>query len=403
MAKYDLIEPSTEETILLDDQLWEELIELTDGAAALCFQCGVCTANCPWGAVRQEPLSVRTFMRQAQLGFQNGNESLWLCTTCAQCEAYCPRGVNIPDVFRGLRTIAWKRRAVLPGLPSLMWSVYWNNNPWSQPPSQRSNWAQNLEIPLFDPQVHEILLYIGCTSSYDRRSQNIARAVVRLLRAAGVAFGYLGEDEPCCGEAALSLGHKPYFREIAGDTAQVFRERGVGKIVTVSPHCYDVFANHYHDLPDDFQPMHYTQYLAALLDEGRLAPSTFKQPIKHDEGEGLKVTFQDPCYLGRHNGEYEAPRRLLEIIPGVELVEMESHAVDGLCCGGGGGRMWLETAPGERFSDLRMGEARSTGAEILVTACPFCLVCLEDSAKLMKMVELQVLDVAEIAAMALSD
>lgn len=403
MAKHDSVEPSTEEIILLDDQLWEELIELTDGAAALCFQCGVCTANCPWGAVRQELLSVRTFMRQAQLGFQKGNESLWLCTTCAQCEAYCPRGVNIPDVFRGLRTIAWKRRAVLPGLPSLMWSVYWNNNPWSQPPSHRSNWAQNLDIPPFDPQVHEILLYIGCTSSYDRRAQDIARAVVRLLRAAGVGFGFLGVDEPCCGETALSLGHKPYFREIAGGTAQVFCERGVGKIVTVSPHCYDVFANHYHDLPDDFQPMHYTQYLTALLDEERLAPSTFKRPVSQDGGEEVKVTFQDPCYLGRHNSEYEAPRRLLRTIPGVELVEMESHAVDGLCCGGGGGRMWLETAPGERFSDLRIGEARRTSAKILVTACPFCLVCLEDSAKLMKMAELQVLDVAEIAAMALGD
>ena len=401
MANHNSVDTLSEGTILLDDQLWERLLELTDGAAALCFQCGVCTANCPWGAVRQEPLSVRTFMRQAQLGFRNGNDSLWLCTTCAQCEAYCPRGVNIPDVFRGLRTIAWERRAVLPGLPSLMWSIYWNNNPWSQPPSQRSNWAQNLDIPSFDPQLHEILLYIGCTSSYDCRAQNIARALVRLLRAAGVRFGFLGENEPCCGEATLSLGHKPYFREVAEGTARVFRKKDVGKIVTISPHCYDVFANHYPDVSEAFQPMHYTQYIAALLDEGRLEPRTFKEPVGYGGGEGVKVTFQDPCYLGRHNSEYEAPRRLLEVIPGVELVEMESHAVDGMCCGGGGGRMWLETPPGERFSDLRMGEVERTGADILVTACPFCLVCLEDSAKLMKMADLQVLDIAEIAALAL--
>lgn len=390
-----------EDSILIDDELWEELIELTDGAAALCFQCGVCTANCPWGVVRQEPLSVRTFMRQAQLGIRNGNESLWLCTTCAQCEAYCPRGVNISDVFRSLRTVAWERRAVLPGLPSLMWSVYWNNNPWSQPPSQRSLWAQSLDIPQFNPQVHEILFYTGCTSSYDRRAQEIARALVKLLRAAGVQFGFLGEDEPCCGEAALSVGHKPYFREIAEGTAQVFREKGVSKLVAISPHCYDVFKNHYQHVSDDFQPLHYTQYLVELLDEGRLGPSAFTQPVGKASDEGVKVTFQDPCYLGRHNNEYEAPRRLLAAIPGVELVEMESNAVDGLCCGGGGGRMWLETAPGERFSDLRMLETERTGAEILVTACPFCLVCLEDSAKVMKMADLQVLDVAEIAARAL--
>ena len=157
-----------------------------------------------------------------------------------------------------------------------------------------------------------------------------------------------------------------------------------------------MFKNHYPDAGDGFQPLHYTQYLAQLVDEGRLKPAMFAQP-----GEEVKITFQDPCYLGRHNDEYEAPRRLLEAIPGVELVEMEDNRLDGLCCGGGGGRMWLETPPGERFSDLRMEDAGRTGAGILATACPFCVVCLEDSAKVLKQKDLRVLDVAEIAARAL--
>lgn len=382
------------EVIVIDDEIWERLIELTGGAAALCYQCGVCTATCPWGEVKQEPLSVREFMRQAQLGFQNGNESLWLCTTCAQCEVYCPRGVNISDVFRGLRTIAWEKRTTMAGLPSLLWSVYWNNNPWTQPPSQRSGWAKGLDITEFNPLEHEILLYAGCTSSYDRRAQSIARALVELLQAAGVSFGYLGEDEPCCGESVLSVGHKPYFLEIAQSTSTLFQERGVADLVTISPHCYDVFKNHYPDSTGGkgITPHHYTRYIRGLIEDGRLI---------FDGQLDVRVTFQDPCYLGRHNGEYQAPREILAAIPGVELVEMENHGMDGLCCGGGGGRMWLETPAGERFSDLRVEQGVQTMAEYMVTACPFCAVCLEDSAKMQKGRPLQVLDVAEIAALAL--
>lgn len=378
--------------ITLDDLLWEHLIQLTNGAASLCYQCGVCTASCPWGVVRQQQLSVRTLMRQAQLGLGNGGQDLWLCTSCAQCEAYCPRGVNISDVFRGLRTIAWEINAAETGLPSMLWSLFWNDNPWSQPPSQRAAWVGELEIPVFNSQEHEILLYVGCTSSYDRRATEIARALVKVLNAAEVSFGYLRKHEPCCGEAALSVGHKPYFEEIARETARVFDEFGVRELVSISPHCYDVFKNHYPSDQRGFRPRHYTQYLADLVDQGRLA---FHTPLE------TKFTFQDPCYLGRHNHEYQAPRRLLEAIPGVELIEMQAHGIDGLCCGGGGGRMWLETAPGERFSDLRIQQALDTQAQTLATACPFCLVCLEDSAKQIKDKTIQVLDIVEIAARAL--
>lgn len=382
----------SEEILRIDDELWEQLIELTDGAAALCYQCGVCTASCPWGLVRQQPLSVRALLHQAQLGLKGNNGSLWLCTTCAQCEAYCPRGVNITDVFRSLRTVAWEHHHPEVGLPSLLWSIFWNNNPWSQPPNQRVQWAGNLNIPIFNPHKHELLLYIGCTSSYDQRSQKIATALVHLLRAAGVEFGYLGEEEPCCGESVLSVGHKPYFTEVAAHTAEVFQERGVTNLVTISPHCYDVFRNHYPSYSPDFRPLHYTQYLAGLITEGRLG---------FERSQNVRITFQDPCYLGRINTEYAAPRQILNSIPGVELVEMESSAQDGLCCGGGGGRMWLETPLGERFSDLRVEQAFQTGAAVLGTACPFCVTCLEDSLKGSGNKGLEVCDVAEIAARAL--
>jgi Fe-S oxidoreductase len=222
----------------------------------------------------------------------------------------------------------------------------------------------------------------------------VARALVQVLRAAGVAFGFLGNDEPCCGEAALSVGHKPYFREIAQQTAQVFADKGVTRLMTISPHCYDVFKNHYPAVGQDgILPQHYTQYLAQLIENGRL---TFSSNLP------TKVTFHDPCYLARHHGETAVPRHILQAIPGVELVEMEHSGVNALCCGGGGGRMWLETEPGQRFADIRIRESLATGAEVLATACPFCMACLEDSLKAQRIQELAVMDVAEIAALALS-
>jgi Fe-S oxidoreductase len=378
--------------LVIDDNRWQELVDLTGGAASVCYQCGVCTAVCPWTEVRSEPLSVRTMIRQAQLGFLAEKPELWLCATCAQCETYCPRGVDICGVIRGLRYLAWKQRAIPSGLPSLLWSIYWNNNPWTQPPSLRAQWARDQNIPIYDPDEHEILLYIGCTSSYDRRAQNVARALLRLLNVAGVSFGFLGEDEPCCGEAALSVGHKPYFLEIAEETARLFAGKGVTRLVTLSPHCYDVFKNHYPSGPDRFEPIHYTEYLEQLLEAGRL---------KLTRSLPLQISFHDPCYLTRHNADADTPRRVLAAIPGVEMREMAHAREDALCCGGGGGRMWLETEPGQRFADIRVREALDTGAEILVTACPFCIVCLEDSLKASRVSDLQIMDVAEIAVMAL--
>ncbi len=379
----------THESRVLDDDLWEELIELTDGAASPCFQCGVCTASCPWGLVRDETIIVRDLVRRAQLGINDGQESLWLCTACAQCEAYCPRDVPIAEVLRGLRYMLWKRRKSLDGLPSMLWSVYWNNNPLFQPPSQRMGWAKELDIPIFDPSRDDLLLYIGCTSSYDRRSQRISKALANILQHAGVTFGVIGEDEPCCGEAVLSVGHRPYFEEVAERAAQVFKARSVSRLMTVSPHCYDVFLNEYTSVHESFFPMHYTQVLDELLTTNRLVlRGTLEE----------RVTYQDPCFLGRRNQSFEAPRRILESIKSLEFVEMEHSREDALCCGGGGGRMWMETPANERFSDMRVREAVGTDASLIATSCPYCVACLEDSIKALKIPNLRVLDIAEIVS-----
>jgi len=397
--------------VQLDDELWERINALTDGAAAVCFQCGECTAVCPWGLVREGALNVRSMMRQAQLGVKLWDDDLWLCSSCAQCEAYCPRAVEIADVFRALRGIGWQERTVEPGLPSMLWSIYWNENPWSQPPSQRFSWAKDLEVPIFDPQRHEAALYVGCTASYDRRVQRVAAALVRVLGSCGAKFGCLGDREPCCGEPVKSVGHNPYFEEVVHSSARVFRDMGVQKLVTISPHCYDVFKNDYPEVLGGgfIETMHYTQYLSELIHNGQLdlTPGVLNGEIKEGIGKQLRemveVTFQDPCYLGRSNGEYAAPRYVLGALPGMVLLEMEDKEVDGLCCGGGGGRMWLETPPGERFADLRVQQAADTGASILATACPFCLVCLEDSLKAAGDLDMRVLDVAEIVWESMED
>jgi Fe-S oxidoreductase len=379
------------DSILLSDEIWERVDKATGGAAAPCFQCGVCTAICPLGLVKGETISIRKMVRQAQLGLPGWADGLWECTTCLWCESRCPHEVNITKAILGLRQLAWKEREIPEGLPTLLWDIYFDGNAWGRPPSERPLWTKGMAVKEFSPD-DEILLYVGDDAAYDRRIQKVARALVSLLEAAGVTFGTLGEREPSCGDAVRSVGNEEYAAEIIEANARLFQEAGVKTVVTISPHSYDMFANRYPNLSGEFRPLHYSQYLAELIEGERL---------KFEKELPLKVTYHDPCYLSRRNGICDEPRQVLQSIPGLELVEMERSREDTLCCGGGGGRMWMETAAGERFSDLRIPEAAATGAEVVVTCCPHCLSCLEDSLNVIGKGKLRVMELAEVAQLAL--
>jgi len=377
--------------ILLDDASWERVAEATGNAAAPCFQCGTCTAVCPWGLVAGPTIGVRSIVRKAQLGIDGWAADVWRCTTCGACESQCPHQVPISDVIIGLRSLAWKDEQLPEGLPAVMWDLYWDGNPWGRPPSERSRWAAGLDVPRFDPAVHDLLLYIGCTASYDRRAQKIARSVVSLLQTAGASFGTLGDDEPCCGDPVRSLGNDAYFNQLVAANTTRFTDSGVKDIVTVSPHCFDTFDQYYPGLSGSVRVRHYASLLEEFVAGERLA---------FEGAGGQSVTFHDPCYLARHQDETRAPRSVLNAIPGTELTEMARSGESTLCCGGGGGRMWIETPAGERFADARVREAALTGAEKLVTTCPHCVACLEDAISVTGTKQLSLLDLSEVAVLA---
>jgi Fe-S oxidoreductase len=211
---------------------------------------------------------------------------------------------------------------------------------------------------------------------------------VEILKKAGVSFGILGEKENCCGESIRKTGEEDLFKRLAKDNIKTFVDSGVKRILVASPHCYHTFKNEYPQFMVNFEVVHLTQFLAELINDGRLE-------LKTDYPK--KVTYHDPCYLGRHNGVYDEPRNILNSVPGLEFHEMAESRWDSLCCGGGGGRVWMETQKGERFCDLRIDQAIDLDVEQLVTACPYCISMLEDSRLTMDVAEkIEVKDITEV-------
>ncbi len=368
-------------------EMMDELAKAGGSSLNLCYQCGMCTATCPWTEVRGE--SLRKMLRLAQLGLGGlEGDFLWLCTTCRACVARCPRGVDIPNVIRAAREFVTAVGAEPERLKTVRGHLASVHNPWGGKPEERARWADGLNVRPFEAGM-DLLLFVGCTAAYDPRIRTVARALVRILDAAGVRYGILGNDEACCGDPALRIGDSALFQSLAGQNLATFWKRGVEHVVAISPHSYTALKQEYPKLGGTVEVEHYTQLLARLLDEDRI-------PLR---GNGDRhVTYHDPCYLGRYNGVYEEPRKILESVPGVRLDEMERSRADSLCCGGGGGRIFLETPPGERFSDLRIAQAERTGAEVLCSACPYCVLNLEDSSKTVAKSPLVVRDVAEYVA-----
>ena len=363
--------------------------EAGGGADKFCYQCGKCDTVCPWNRVRRFP--VRRIINQAKFGvvpFES--QDIWLCTTCGNCVQRCPRGVEIIDVMRAMRRVLVTDGVVptsIPNLRGFMTSIASVGNPWGQEPQDRANWAKDLGVKEFSEGT-EVLYFSCCYTSYDPRLKKVAQATADLLTKAGVDFGILGAKEMCCGESVRKAGNETLFKRLARENIKTFIENGVKKILVSSPHCYHAFKNEYSEFKVNFEVVHTSQYFPQLINEGRLKPT--KEYRK-------QVTYHDPCYLGRHNEIYDEPREALKRIPGLELNEMSESRQNSLCCGMGGGRIWMETAKEERFSNLRLEQAREVGAEVLATCCPYCITQFEDSRLTLKDSEcIQIKDITEI-------
>jgi Fe-S oxidoreductase len=340
-------------------------------AFKLCFQCGLCDVVCPWNTVRI--FSMRKIVREAAFGMTDiESEDIWRCTTCGRCPQQCPRDVKQIESGVALRRIATEY-GVFPTaarpIRAVRGSLMGEGNPMNEARKNRANWAEGLSVNTFTEGM-EILYFPGCYLCYDPRLKKVARATADILNRAGVDFGILGAKENCCGESIRKTGDEEVFKRLARENIKTFIDHGVKKILVSSPHCYHTFKNEYPEFKVNFEVVHISQYLFELIHKGRLALT--KEYRK-------KVTYHDPCYLGRHNGIYDEPRDVLKKVPGLDLVEMPESRIDSLCCGGGGGRIWMETLKGERFSDFRLEHAIAVGAEVLVTSCPYCIANFEDS------------------------
>ncbi|MBW2003129.1 MAG: (Fe-S)-binding protein [Deltaproteobacteria bacterium] len=372
-----------------------DVIKANGGEAfKLCYQCGLCDTVCPWNRVTT--FSMRKIIRQATFGLTEiESEDIWRCTTCGRCPQQCPRGVKIIESGVSLRRIATEYgvfpTSVKP-IRTVSASLTAEGNPIGEKRKNRADWAEGLSVKSFIDGM-EILYFPGCYPSYDPRLKKVARATANILNVAGVDFGILGAKENCCGESIRKTGDEELFKRLARENIKTFIDNGVKKILVSSPHCYHTFKNEYPEFMVDFEVVHITQYLFELIDAGRLELN--KELEK-------KITYHDPCYLGRHNGIYDEPREILKKIPGLELIEMPESREDSLCCGGGGGRIWMETPKSERFSDLRLEQAIGIGAEVLVTSCPYCITNFEESRLALEDQEdsevLEIKDITEIIA-----
>ncbi|MBU0496295.1 MAG: (Fe-S)-binding protein [Chloroflexi bacterium] len=357
-------------------------------AVKSCYQCGMCDTVCPWNRVTT--FSIRKLIREATFGLSEIGEEIWRCTTCGRCPQRCPRDVKQIEDMVSLRRMATGYglfppsvrpvRAVSAGLTA-------RGNPFGGERETRGDWAKGLSVKAFTEGM-EVLYFPGCYLSYDARLKKVAVATANILSKAGVDFGILGAKENCCGESIRKTGNEQLFKHLARENIKTFVDHGVKKILVSSPHCYHTFKNEYPEFMVNLEVVHISQYLLQLINEGRLELT--KEYRK-------KVTYHDPCYLGRHNGVYDEPREVLQRIPGLELSEMAESREDSLCCGMGGGRIWFETPMSERFANLRLEQAIGVGAEVLATCCPYCITQFEDSRLTLTDSEvIQIKDITEI-------
>jgi Fe-S oxidoreductase len=397
----------------VEDLTWKEILDTYS-----CTECGRCQNVCPaWNTGK--PLSPKLIvMNLRDHLFQQGpaildarrtgserqnvplnpdvieDEVVWDCVTCGACMQECPVNIEHVDHIVDMRRNLVMGESRFPAeAGTLLRNLENSSNPWGQAQSERADWARGLDVGVLeDSQAPEYLYWVGCAGSFDERAQRISQSVVRVLQEAGVPFAILGSRELCNGDPARRIGNEYLFQELAKRNIETLNGAGVRKVIVNCPHCFNTLKNEYPDFGGNYEVVHHTQLFARLIAEGRVRPTS---------SSGETITYHDPCYLGRHNGVYEAPRDLLRGIPGLRSTEMPRHGARSFCCGAGGSRMWMEEHLGKRINVERTEEAISTGAGTMGVACPFCLIMLDDGAKA-KGERIEVVDVAQVLARSLS-
>jgi Fe-S oxidoreductase len=370
-----------------------------------CFRCGYCKLpssyediNCPsYLKYRFETYSPggRMWLLKAWLDEEikagpHFSEILYSCAACGNCVEHCvfPKfKADLLNAFTAGREELVDQGAVPTVVSDFFKAVHLYGNPYKLPDEQRDAWTQGIDVPSYTDE--EYLLYVGCPGSFDERGQKMARAVAALFTGLGISFGILGKEERCDGNEVKTLGEVGLFEMLARNNIDQFAKKGVRKVVTLSPHAYHAMKNDYPRYGARFEVLHYTHLLARFIGKKGLGR----------RGTPVKVTFHDPCYLGRHNGDYYTARTILSAVGGVELVEMDRNRADALCCGGGGGNFFTDILGGgqEASSRVRVREAVRTGADVLAVACPKCAKMFEDAVKAENLDDrIAVRDIAEI-------
>ena len=370
-----------------------------------CFRCGYCKFpgdyvdfNCPsYKAMGWESYApggrmwlIRAWLSNEIQTSEHFAEILYSCAACGNCKEQCvyPRFKDfLLDIFEETKAELVNEGRVPPAVRDYFKAVNVNGNPYKLPQDERGKWAEGTRLPEFSDQ--EYLFYVGCVGSYDEVGKRMARSVGSLLHNAGVSMGILGNEETCDGNEVKILGETGLYTRLAEENILKFKMKGIKKIITLDPHALNVFKREYPKLGGKFQVFHYTEILAGLIKDKQIALSQYN----------ARVTYHDPCYLGRHNLIYSPPREILKSIPGLELVEIRRNNVNAFCCGGGGGNFFTDViGPGEDSPGrVRIREALDTGAEVVAVACPSCAKMLGDAIKGEQVDDkIKVMDVSEI-------
>ncbi|MGH7392091.1 MAG: heterodisulfide reductase-related iron-sulfur binding cluster [Candidatus Rokuibacteriota bacterium] len=366
-----------------------------------CVECGRCQAACPAYLAgtalspKQIVVKLKRHMHGELPGPIHGElikpEELWACTTCMACVQECPAFIDIVDTIIDLRRYLALSEGALPSTaPQSLQNIQRAGNPWGLPAAERLAWAEGLDVPVMERGTEvEYLYWVGCSASYDKRNQAIARAVVKILKAAGVSFAVMAEER-CHGEVARRLGEEYLYQTVQQENVEAINQYRFRKVLAHCPHCFNTIKNEFSQFGGTYEVVHHSVLIQELIASGRVRP---RRAID------ATIAFHDSCYLGRYNGITEAPREVARSVPGLRLIELPRNRMRGLCCGGGGGHMWMEVKSEKRVNIIRVEEALATEATMVGTACPFCLAMVDLGRKVKEAEErLAVKDISELVA-----